>query len=114
MYAPHLSCTGAKRGMIKNIGEEGACLLSADVLEVGSELNLSFFLGNHPHPVVVLSRVVWTGIEGNRYVMGVAFKSEGAGQALAVRRIADYVRDATAASAPEAPSYSGPGSGGSS
>lgn len=99
LYAPNLCCKVAQRARIRNIGEEGACLIAAEALEVGSELNLSFFLGIHPHPVVVLSRVIWSKAEGDRFAMGLAFAPDGAGQVLAVQRIAEYVRAARAAAA---------------
>jgi len=109
LFAPNLCCTDAQRATVRNIGEEGACLVAATALPVGSELNLSFFLGGHFHPVVVLSRVIWSRAEGDRFAMGLAFAPEGAGQKLAVGRIAEYVRAARTA-APEAPSYPSGGS----
>jgi hypothetical protein len=100
MFAPSQSCTNARRGVLRNLGEGGACLMADTPLPEGSPVNVSFFLGAHPHPVVVNARVVWVKEQGALCVMGLAFAPEEAGgQRLALARIAEHLKARSGASA---------------
>ncbi len=101
MFVRQLSCTDIRCAKVRDLGEGGACLVADEPLPVGSEIYVGVFLRDDPHPVVAMALVVWTRPEADGHAMGLAFARGGAGQRLAMTRLADYL--AARRPAPSAP-----------
>jgi hypothetical protein len=56
-------------GVVANISETGACLLTNGVFDVGESLSLQLSFAREPVPFETVGQVVWTGATQDRGVL---------------------------------------------
>lgn len=78
----NLSTGRVRRALTKDVSGHGACLVTEDLLEAGTPLEIEIKLPDRASPVTFLAEVVWSGFQvdaagriGSRAEAGVKFVS---------------------------------------
>ena len=59
----NLTTGRVQRALTKDVGGHGACLVTDDLIEAGTPLEIEIKLPDHPQPVTFLAEVVWSAFK---------------------------------------------------